>query len=887
MNDDEAIDPPMLWKPSRGFLKLAITFVFAGSLAYLIALFTFAPDQTARAFTVVLLLLVAATARFLLWRRGMKAAVRALGIGVWAYVTVTSFFLGGVNGTSIILYPLVILLFGWLVSTRAALALALWTAATTLGFVLVEMWGYLPVPPPTPPAMRWVIEACVFVLSAVLINHVVRSYRDRLAQVRELGCDLARRTAELQGREAELRRAQAVAHVGSWVYDLASDTLRWSDETCRILGLPLGTAGSRANYLSRVHPEDRGAMDAAWLAALKGGERFDNEHRIVVGETLRWVRQIAQLEYGADGTPRGGMGTTQDITQRKHQEMEILRARSQLSATLEAIPDLLFEVGLDGRIHNYHSPRSDFLVAPPEDFLGKKISDFLPPEAADVSMSALLEAHEKGYSQGKQYELALAHARMSFELSVSRKPVEPGKEPLFIALARDITERKLAEAARARLEAQLREAQKMEALGTLAGGVAHEFNNILATIAGNAELARQDVGPTHPAWESLQEIDQASLRAKGLVRQVLAFGRRQLLERKPISLVPVVDESMRLLRATLPAGVSLSVEPAPDAPALLADATQTEQALLNLRSDVGGVRLSVGCAPDVPSVLADATQIEQMLLNLCSNAWHAVQGQGRPGTIDVHLAAHVQTPGEASKTDLSVEIGTLQPGNYACLTVRDNGSGMDAQTVRRIFEPFFTTKPVGAGTGMGLSVVHGIAQDHGASIFVHSAEGAGTTIQVFFPAAEVLLASVRAQIPQPVRPDDGRAPASDAGSKRILYVDDDESIVFLIKRLLERQGYRVRAYTDARAALAAVRARPDMFDLAVTDYNMPGMSGLDVARALREIRSDLPVALVSGYITEALRADAPAAGVNELIYKPNTVDELCAAVARLATARPD
>ena len=403
----------------------------------------------------------------------------------------------------------------------------------------------------------------------------------------------------------------------------------------------------------------------------------------------------------------------------------------------------------------------------------------------------------------------------------------------YHGITREITKRKQAEAARAELEAQLRESQKMEALGTLAGGVAHDFNNALAMIVGNVELARQDVGPGHPALESLEEIAKASRRSKDLVQQILAFARRQTLERKPTSLSMVVLESARLLRASIPTKVSLKVE----------------------------------CKADTPAVLADAMQVNQVLLNLSSNALQAVQSQERPGVIEIRLEAHTQ--GEAR--------GDLRRGRYACLSVRDNGSGMDEATRAHIFEPFFTTKPVGTGTGLGLSVVHGIVQAHEASIQVESAPGEGSRFRIYFPALETQVADL-------VVPTLGATPVHGKG-KHILYVDDEESLILLMQRLLERQGYRFSGYTDPREALAAVRANPEQFDLVVTDYNMPYLSGLELASALKEMRVDLPIVLASGYITEELRAKAPAAGIRELIYKPNTVDDLCEAVARFVNAQ--
>lgn len=418
------------------------------------------------------------------------------------------------------------------------------------------------------------------------------------------------------------------------------------------------------------------------------------------------------------------------------------------------------------------------------------------------------------------------------------------------ACNRDITKRKRAEAAKAQLEAQLRESQKMEALGTLAGGVAHDFNNIIAAILGNLELVRQDVGPAHAALEGLEEIRKASRRAMDLVRQILAFGRRQGLSRKAISLAPVVEESARLLRPTLLEGITLNIE----------------------------------CATDAPTVLADTTQIQQVLLNLCGNAWQAMRGQGRPGVIKVRLEAHRvdEAPYQNPEGRSAGERIGLRPGRYACLTVSDNGPGMDEATRSRMFEPFFTTKPVGEGTGLGLAVVHGIVQAHEACIVVDSEPGKGTTFRIYFPAVNAPVPALAGQEPPAPRKSDGDALVLHGEGKHILYVDDDDAIVFLMRRLLERRGFRVSGYTDAYAAVAAVRANPGQFDLAVTDHNMPGMSGLDVARTLREIRGDLPVVVASGYVSEELRIQAPAAGVRELLFKPNTVEDFCGMVAQLA-----
>ena len=713
-------DRPMLWERSLAFLKYTVAFILAGSAAFLIAIFILTPDQPLRAFGPLSLSLVAAAAWVLLARGRIEAAVHVLAFGLWAAVTGIAFFTGGVGGMAIIVYPQLILLLGWLVGTRAAVAIAALAVVTTLCFSLAESWGFLPLPPPTPPAMRWIVQSFVFVSSVILIAYFTRVFQSRLRKAVKLGTELALRTAELRAQTERLLIGQRTAGMVIMDWDIVKDELSWSDSPEWLRG-PLPEGGTYPLYVEQVHPEDR--------------DRF------------RAVR--------AEGI---------DTLQPHNQEYRLVRT--------------------DGRVLWVRSER---LVLP------------------DAS----------------------------------------GKAARMLVALHDVTERKQAEAERAQIEAQLRESQKMEALGTLAGGVAHDFNNIVATIMGNVELARQDVGPRHAALESLEEIGKASRRAKELVQQILAFGRRQVLERNLISLAPVVEESARLPRATLPAVVSLSVK----------------------------------CAPDAPAVLADATQVQQVLLNLCANAWHATQGQQRPAAIEVDLALHMANlaPYEGPERRSRGGRVALRPGRYACLTVCDNGPGMDQATRSRIFEPFFTTKPVGKGTGLGLAVVHGIVQDHGASIVVHSVPGEGASFRIYFPAVETPVPGVSAPIPD-------NAPAHGQG-RHILYVDDDEAMVFLMTRLLERQGYRVSGYTDAREALAAVRSQPEAFNLVVTDYNMPDLSGLELARALREIRADLPVALASGYITEELRVQAPAAGVIELVYKPNTVDELCEMVARLAKAQ--
>ena len=520
-------------------------------------------------------------------------------------------------------------------------------------------------------------------------------------------------------------------------------------------------------------------------------------------------------------------GMVQEVIERMRAEATLRESEARLAAVFQGSPiGIVVSKLADGTVVQVNEATLRELGYTNDEMIGQtsmSLGIFVDPTQRELLLQQLLE---KGRVEAQQIDFRKKSGECGV-IELSARLIELRGEKHLLAMMLDVTARK-------RLEAMHLQSQKLQALGTLAGGVAHDFNNALAAILGNVELARQDVGPDHAALVSLDEIAKASRRSKDLVQQILAFGRRQKLERKPMSLALVVVETARLVRATLPAMIDLNVN----------------------------------CEADTPAVLADATQIEQILLNLCSNAAHAVEDIGRPGVIEVNLSSYELTKDQAQ--------GVLPLGRYACLMVRDNGFGMDEATRSHIFEPFFTTKQAGKGTGLGLSVVHGIVQAHGASIEVESTPGSGSTFRIYFPAIEAPALSEAAPTPE-------TAPVQGKG-KHVLYLDDEEAIIFLMKRLLERKGYRVSGYTDPRKALAAVRADPGQFDLAVTDYYMPGMSGLEVAQELRRIRPDLPVVMASGYISEELRARAPAVGVRELIYKPNTVEDLCEAIARCAEA---
>jgi chemotaxis methyl-accepting protein methylase/signal transduction histidine kinase len=376
--------------------------------------------------------------------------------------------------------------------------------------------------------------------------------------------------------------------------------------------------------------------------------------------------------------------------------------------------------------------------------------------------------------------------------------------------------------ARKHLEAALRQSQKMQALGTLAGGIAHDFNNILMSMIGNTELAITDLPPEHPVQESLAEVEKAGSRASDLVRRILTFSRPQDPKLRVMKFQPVIEEALRLLRSTLPA-------------------------MIQIRTNF---------AADVPDVSIDPTQVHQVVMNLGTNAAHAIGEWG--GTIDICLASIMV---DADRACVSADLHT---GRYALLSVSDTGSGMDKATLERIFEPFFTTKGPDQGTGLGLSVVHGIMQGHHGAITVHSAPGQGTRFDLYFPAAEEAAAEN-----QPIQRDLSRG-----HGEHILYVDDEPSIAALMVRKLERLGYRATGYTDAILALQDFQSRSHDFDVVVTDLAMPDMSGFDLARELLQIRPELPIIMTSGYLRPEDTASAQRLGLRDFILKSDIVQEL-------------
>jgi PAS domain S-box-containing protein len=586
-----------------------------------------------------------------------------------------------------------------------------------------------------------------------------------------------------------------------------------------------------------LHPDDRAAALRTWRDALARLETYKAEFRVRRADGgYRWFESISVPVRDRAGAVVRWMGSNSDVHDARETRRALLEERDRFLRLAETVPGAVhaFRVRPDrtssfpfasAAIENIYGVSREVLAADAQ--IGA--DNIHPDDVAHVRFA--IEESERNLSPFRCEWRMLHPTRGEIWVEGHSVPTrEPDGGTLWYGVIVEVTERKRAE------EAQ-RRSQRIEALGRLAGGIAHDFNNILLAITGNARLALAELPPDAPDSQlkaSLLEIAKASARAADLVHRILAFGRQHEPKREVVGLRQPVEEAVRLLRATLPAMVEIRTR----------------------------------FFDEAPAVLADSTQIHQIVMNLVTNAAYAI-GM-RAGRIDIAVDS-CPAPAKSAASD------DVAPGRYACLTVTDDGVGMDRATLERIFDPFFTTKPAGQGTGLGLSVVHGIVRSHQGTVAVESEPGKGSTFRLYFPA---VLEPAPTAAPSTARAPPGKG-------QRVLYLDDEEALVYLTARVLERMGYEVVGFSDPVAALAAFRENPAGFDVVVTDLSMPGMSGFQFARALLQVRPDVAVLMTSGYVRPEDREAARALGVRELILKPDTIDELGLALARVFNASSD
>ncbi len=512
-----------------------------------------------------------------------------------------------------------------------------------------------------------------------------------------------------------------------------------------------------------------------------------------------------------------------DLTAKRAAERELSESRERFQLIVEGVTDYAI-VMLDsgGHIASWNAGAERITGWTADEAIDRHVDLFATPEdsAAGLWREALRIAARDG-----RYEDETARSRRDGSRFVGHALLTPladegARVRGYALLLRDVTERR-------RLEEHLRQRQKLEAVGTLAGGVAHDFNNILAAVMSYAESLQRSLAGDDARAAEAREIARAAGRGRDLVQQLLDFSRprARALEARPLG--PSVEEAVRFLRSTLPSTIDLVVT----------------------------------IAPDTPAVFVDATQVQQIVTNLATNAAHAMKSNGR---------IEVATGLVQVDTTISERHPTLERGLHARLCVTDEGPGMPEDVRARVFEPFFTTKPSGEGTGLGLSVVHGIVQGHRGAIEVRSRPGAGTAIEILLPAAPAV---TKAEAPAHEAPVAGRG-------ERLLLVDDEPSLGRALAKLLEDYGFSVVFKHSASAALEAFAADPDGFSLVLTDFTMPGTNGLALARELARLRPSLPVLLMSGFPAGLTPESLRDTRVVEVLAKPMTAKELSTAVRR-------
>ena len=547
------------------------------------------------------------------------------------------------------------------------------------------------------------------------------------------------------------------------------------------------------------------------------------DYEVILGDgSHRFHELSASLIRDPNGTPVGFRGVSRDITDHKRIEVAIRNREAFLN-----------EMGNIARIGGWENDlvtgeatwtRETYNIVEMESgpILGfQEHLNYYPPKDRAVLEKAYRRAMETGERFDVEVQGKTAKGRLIWVRVIGRPEFKDGKCVKMKGILQDITDRK-------KLEAQLQQAQKLESIGTLAGGIAHEFNNILSIIIGNNELVMEELPQWSPARESAEEIRIAGLRASDVVKQLLVFSRQDDAQKRPVDIGSVVKESLKLIRSSIPTNIDIQLNG----------------------------------SEDILPISGNATQINQVLINLCSNAADAMLQTG--GAIRIDLSNEMIDEGSENG------ISPLIPGSYVKLTVSDTGGGMDKETLERVFEPYFTTKEFGKGTGIGLSVVHGIVERHSGSISVESEIGKGTVFTILLPAYQGRIE----QEPE-------EETALPRGNERVLFVDDEPIILKLGKQRLERLGYSVQGATDPLEALEMFRADPDAFDLVITDMAMPHMTGDQLVSEILKIRPGIPTMLCTGYSETISAEKAYKIGIRSFFMKPVDRTEFAVSVRKV------
>jgi len=534
--------------------------------------------------------------------------------------------------------------------------------------------------------------------------------------------------------------------------------------------------------------------------------------------------------YDADGELIGVLGIARDVSERKNAENKLRESEQRYKSAqrMGQVGNWQYDLATENFWGSDEAKRIYGFDPESEDFTTDEVENCISDR--ETVHQALVDLIEKGKPYDLEFEI---HPVTGTDKKIIRSIAEvvnneSGIPAKVVGVIQDITGLKQMEEEKVKLEAQYRQAQKMESIGILAGGIAHDFNNIMGIILGNTELALEDVPESNSAHSSLKEIRKASLRAANIVRQLLSFTRITDQNLQSIEIAEVIKDALKFLRSTIPTTIDI-----------VQDICVTDETLL-----------------------ADPTQINQIMMNLCINASHAMEQTGGKLTIAVE---NVLLDDSSAK-----DYPDLKIGKYVKLMVSDTGPGIDPKIIDRIFDPYFTTKGIGKGSGMGLAVVHGIVKNHHGTISVDSSLGKGTKFSILFPLSQGK-AAVEAKTIQEIP----------RGNETILFVDDEISIANMVQRMFERLGYKVQTATTPQDALDRFSLNPNHFDLVITDMTMPQMTGVNLSEKLMDIRSDIPIIICTGYSALVDEEKAKELGLAAFVMKPINLSEIAQTIRKV------
>ena len=669
-------------------------------------------------------------------------------------------------------------------------------------------------------------EVAVACLKQGAVNYVLKDGLRRLGPAvtgalteKRLRDAKQRAEAALRDSEARYRELFENAHDIIYTHDLQGNFTSLNKAAERVIGYSR-EEGLRMNIVQVIAPESLALARQMNTSKLTGAPSTTYEVEVITKTGQRVPLEVStRLVYAGD-QPIGVQGIARDITERQRAQAALRDSEERYRKLVEQAPDGI-AIHSQGTLIFINPTGAKLLAAAhPDHLLGRSVFDFIPPACHNLARTRIQQVYDTGFAELIETQLVRLDGYI-IDVEVTGIATTYQEQPAVQVVIRDITARK-------RLEAQLRQAQKMEAIGTLAGGVAHDFNNILAALLGYTELALLDMSESSTAWQNLQRVLIAGHRAKKLIRQILTFSRQSEQERKPVQLSLLVKETLSLLRASLPSTIEIQQQ--------------------------------ITAAAD--TVWADPTQMHQVLMNLGMNAAHAMRDTG--GVLEVCLA-----PVEVTATFAAAH-PRLRSGPCVRLTVRDTGQGIIPEALERIFDPFFTTKELHEGTGLGLAVVHGIVTSHDGAITVASTPGQGTIFEIYLSRIEEASADT-AYLDAPI-------PGS---GEHVLFVDDEVVLAQLGREMLEHLGYTVTAHTSSIEALEAFRAAPQRFDLVITDQTMPTMTGETLARELRRLRLDIPIILCTGFSHTMTAEKAQAIRLNAFLMKPLTARELARVIRQV------